>query len=272
MGRAIAHGNTPTPSPSPQGGGEFRGIGAQRETCKTLSEEAATSPSPLWEGVRGGGQTAPKSRPLSNCVPVADLALKIGATGHAVFTLTRGSRGGELTSILRYDFPDIAPAGMRQLADCTQGLIRPLWWAPGAASGLEELRWASRLQGPLPGPAGLAFPVAAGLDATGLVTFTGARFTLSDRSLPDLHGECFRLFEEAVRQHGVVPRETISLTRREGECVRLAADGLSSEEIARALRLSLHTANQYLADAARKLNANGRMHTVAKALRLGLID
>jgi DNA-binding CsgD family transcriptional regulator len=198
--------------------------------------------------------------------------LKIGATGHAVFTLMRGSRGGELTSILRYDFPDIAPAGMRQLADCTQGLIRPLWWAPGAASGLEELRWASRLQGPLPGPAGLAFPVAAGLDATGLVTFTGARFTLSDRSLPDLHGECFRLFEEAVRQHGVVPRETISLTRREGECVRLAADGLSSEEIARALRLSLHTANQYLADAARKLNANGRMHTVAKALRLGLID
>jgi DNA-binding CsgD family transcriptional regulator len=129
-----------------------------------------------------------------------------------------------------------------------------------------------RLQGPLPGPAGLAFPVAAGRDASGLVVFTGTGFTLSDRILPDLHGKCFSLFAAAVRQHGVTPREAVSLTRRERECVRLAADGLSSEEIARALRLSLHTANQYLAEAARKLDANGRMHTVAKALRLGLID
>lgn len=202
----------------------------------------------------------------------AELAQRIGATGHAVFALTRGARGGELVPILRSDFPDIAPAGMRRLADHARGAIRPFWWAQGAASGLEELRWASRLQGLLPGPVGLAFPAAAGQDAGGLVVFTGARFTLSDRALPDLHGECFGLFEEAVLQHGIAPRETISLTRREGECVRLAADGLSSEEIARALRLSLHTANQYLADAARKLNANGRMHTVAKALRLGLID
>jgi DNA-binding CsgD family transcriptional regulator len=202
----------------------------------------------------------------------SELARRIGATGHAAFALTRGARGGELVPILRSDFPDIAPAGMRRLADCSHGSVRPFWWAQRAASGLEELRWVSRLQGPLPDPAGLAFPVAAGQGASGLVVFTGLQFTVSDRALPDLHSECFGLFEAAVQQHGIVPRETISLTKREGECIRLAADGLSSEEIARTLRLSLHTANQYLADAARKLNANGRMHTVAKALRLGLID
>jgi DNA-binding CsgD family transcriptional regulator len=201
-----------------------------------------------------------------------ELARQVGATRHAVFALTRGARGGELATIVRSDFPDIPPAGARQLADCVRGPIRPFWWAQDAVSGLEGLRWASRLQGSLPGPAGLAFPVAAGQDAIGLVVFTGARFALSDRALPDLHSECFGLFEEAVRQHGIAPRETISLTKREVESILLAADGLSSEEIARALRLSLHTANQYLADAARKLNANGRMHTVAKALRLGLID
>jgi DNA-binding CsgD family transcriptional regulator len=205
-------------------------------------------------------------------IPGSDLARQIGATGHAVFTLTRGARGAELTSILRSDFPDIPQGGARRLADCAQGSIRPFWWAQGAASGLEALRWASRLQSPLPGTAGLAFPVAAGQDASGLVVFIGAQFALSDRALPDHHSQCFGLFETAVRRHGIVPRDTISLTKRERECVRLAAEGMTSEEIAAALGLSLHTANQYLADAARRLNANGRMHTVAKALRLGLID
>jgi DNA-binding CsgD family transcriptional regulator len=202
-------------------------------------------------------------------IPGSDLARQIGATGHAVFTLTRG---GKPATVLRCDFPDVPPAGIRLLADRARVSIRPVWWAENAASGLEGLRWALRLRGPLPGPAGLAFPVAAGQDASGLVVFTGAQFALSDRALPDLHGKCFNLFAAAVRQHGVTPREAVSLTRRERECVRLAADGLSSGEIARALRLSLHTANQYLAEAARKLDANGRMHTVAKALRLGLID
>ncbi|MDN5928767.1 MAG: helix-turn-helix transcriptional regulator [Hyphomicrobiales bacterium] len=202
----------------------------------------------------------------------AELARRIDATGHAAFALTRGARGGELVPIFRSDFPDIAPAGASWLAGCAQGSIRPFWWAREASCGLEGLRWASRVDGPLPGIAGVAFPVAARQDACGLVVFTGARFALSDQALPDFHGECFGLFDSAVRQHGGAPLETVSLTKRERECIRLAADGLSSEEMARALRLSLHTANQYLADAARKLNANGRMHAVAKALRLGLID
>lgn len=202
----------------------------------------------------------------------AALARRIGAAGYAVFALTRCARGRELVCVLRSDFPDLPPASARRLADCAQGSIRPFWWARHAVDGLEGQRWALRLQGPLPGPAGLAFPVATGQDASGLVVFSGTRFALSDRALPDLHGECFGLFEAAIRQHGATPRETVSLTKRELECIRLAADGLSSDEIARALRLSLHTANQYLADAARRLNANGRMHTVAKALRLGLID
>jgi DNA-binding CsgD family transcriptional regulator len=205
-------------------------------------------------------------------IPGCGLARQIGATGHAVFALRRGARGAEPALILRSNFPDIPQGGARRLADCAQGSIRPFWWAQGAASGLEALRWALWTQTPLPGTAGLAFPVAAGQDASGLVLFIGAHFVLSDRALPGHHSQCFALFETAVRQYGIVSRDTISLTKRERECIRLAADGLTSEEIAAALGLSLHTANQYLADAARRLNANGRMHAVAKALRLGLID
>jgi DNA-binding CsgD family transcriptional regulator len=102
--------------------------------------------------------------------------------------------------------------------------------------------------------------------------FTGPHLSLPERNLPDLHRRCFDLFATIAAPAGQPLRETPSLAKRELECIRLAADGLTSEGIAAALGLSLHTANQYLAEAARKLNANGRMHAVARALRLGLID
>ena len=63
-----------------------------------------------------------------------------------------------------------------------------------------------------------------------------------------------------------------AISKRELECLSLTANGLTSEEIAAELGLSVHTANQYLTNTAQKLNAVNRMHAVAKALRLGLID
>jgi DNA-binding CsgD family transcriptional regulator len=62
------------------------------------------------------------------------------------------------------------------------------------------------------------------------------------------------------------------MSKREIECLRLTANGLTSEEIAAELGLSVHTANQYLTSSAQKLNAVNRIHAVAKALRAGLID
>jgi DNA-binding CsgD family transcriptional regulator len=204
--------------------------------------------------------------------PAAELAREIGATGHAVFALARGARGRELVSLLRRDFPDSSPSACGRLIEAAANAIKPFWWAHGHPQAYAGLRWASRLEGPLPGPAGLAFPVFAGRDEAGLVAFVGTRLSLSDRTLPDLHRRCFALFAATAGRQGAASREQISLAKRELECIRLAADGLTSEDIAKALGLSLHTANQYLAEAARKLNATGRMHAVAKALRMGLID
>ena len=48
--------------------------------------------------------------------------------------------------------------------------------------------------------------------------------------------------------------------------------GASSEDIARILGLSVHTANQYMTSAGAKLDAVNRMHAVAKAMRAGLIE
>ena len=62
------------------------------------------------------------------------------------------------------------------------------------------------------------------------------------------------------------------MTRRELECLKLTANGYTSEEIARLLKLSVHTTNQYLTQSVQKLNAVSRTQAVAKALRLGLIE
>ena len=62
------------------------------------------------------------------------------------------------------------------------------------------------------------------------------------------------------------------ISMREQSCLAWTAEGKTSEEIGLILELSPHTVNHYLGSAARKLGASNRMHAVAKALRLGLIE
>lgn len=61
------------------------------------------------------------------------------------------------------------------------------------------------------------------------------------------------------------------ITNRERECLKWTASGLTSSEIADKLNISRHTADWYLKEAARKLGAANRIHSVAIALRLGII-
>lgn len=75
-----------------------------------------------------------------------------------------------------------------------------------------------------------------------------------------------------VSLHPVSANQSPAMSRRELECLNLTAEGLTSEEIAKKLGLSVHTANQYLINTTQKLNAVNRVHAVAKALRAGLID
>jgi DNA-binding CsgD family transcriptional regulator len=63
----------------------------------------------------------------------------------------------------------------------------------------------------------------------------------------------------------------LSLTPREAEVLRLAADGATSEEIAAALHLTEHTVKSHLKRIQGKLGARNRTHAVAVALRSGLI-
>ena len=78
---------------------------------------------------------------------------------------------------------------------------------------------------------------------------------------------------EAVRRvSGLLHNGGPSLTPRETECLRWAADGKTSGEIAQLLGLSESTANFHLNNAMRKLDVVNRQHAVARAALQGLIQ
>jgi DNA-binding CsgD family transcriptional regulator len=60
------------------------------------------------------------------------------------------------------------------------------------------------------------------------------------------------------------------LSPRQIECLRLAAAGQTSLEIAAALGLSSRTVDQYVGEACERLKVRNRVQAVAKAVELGL--
>lgn len=64
----------------------------------------------------------------------------------------------------------------------------------------------------------------------------------------------------------------VKLTDRERECVYWTAAGKTSSEVAQILNISENTINHYLSTAANKLDTVNKAHTVAKALRLGILN
>lgn len=62
------------------------------------------------------------------------------------------------------------------------------------------------------------------------------------------------------------------LDRSEIQALQMFANGRSADEIAAAMGVSKSIAQHYLRVAARKLEARNRIHAVAIAVRLGLIE
>ncbi len=152
----------------------------------------------------------------------------------------------------------------------------PCCWSDEGASAsaavLTALPSAVKIAPLVPTSSGIAFPVYAERGQCGLVVFLGTGIALAPDDLFEIHARCFALFEAVARIRPGDSGKLPAISRRELECLKLTANGYTSEEIARSLKLSVHTANQYLTAAAQKLNAVSRVHAVAKALRLGLLE
>lgn len=63
-----------------------------------------------------------------------------------------------------------------------------------------------------------------------------------------------------------------TLSKRELDCLRLVAEGRTSNDVAIAFDLSENTVNHHLAAVCRKLEALNRTHAVTKAFRMGLLE
>lgn len=191
------------------------------------------------------------------------------------FVLTRGR--ARLLPVMDIDFPGMSERTRAFLEAQDEAMLRHLasHTAPFACNGgpmaLERGEALPRFATDPALPA-LGFPVFNEGGQRGLVIFSGLAAWPRNDTLWQAHWCCLQCFALVAQLRPVLAGRRPNLTRREMECLRLTAGGLTSEEIAQRLGLSAHTANQYLASTAQKLDATNRIHAVAKAIRLGLID
>lgn len=115
-------------------------------------------------------------------------------------------------------------------------------------------------------------PVLRNRTVFGAVCFSGNRiFDEAERKLlaflaEPLHREITQLLASRIAV------DVLRLTERELTCLRLAGQGLTSEQIAAAIALQTETVNSQMKSATRKLGAQNRAHAIAEAIRRQIIS
>lgn len=116
-----------------------------------------------------------------------------------------------------------------------------------------------------------AVPISHGGKVVGLGGFSGIR-GLDNRQEMALQIFVYSFFSHmrGIGGSGIIAPND-QLTPREKQVISLTAEGLTSQDIADKLGLSARTVNQHVDNVAVKLGTKNRTHTVAEAIRLGLI-
>jgi DNA-binding CsgD family transcriptional regulator len=126
---------------------------------------------------------------------------------------------------------------------------------------------------------GFSVPVHGGHGEGGVLSLARAQ-----PPLPEALSERQQLFQQAQWFSAVLQTKlrklvfeeaappTRRLTKRERDCLRLAAEGQSAQDIARALRITERTVVYYLNQAEEKLGTTRRQHAVARGVALGQIE
>lgn len=205
-----------------------------------------------------------------------ELAREAEADEYSVFTFGPGLG---LVPAVDSHFPKTSRISKRLAEKARAGLgerlrssSRPFHWRRGRKSASHELCLADEADPLGHEGSGFALPLHAAAGRNGLAVFFGEAPGLSDDMLVEFHLRCVRLFSALIDVTTASARRMPAMSNRELDCLRLTADGKTSDEIAELLHLSAHTANQYLTAAAMKLDAVNRTHAVSKALRMGLIS
>lgn len=210
------------------------------------------------------------------------IAMDINASAFGLYFIAPSAERARLLPCFDSDYPRLGETARSISATASEEIVlharrstSPRWWSdlPESGKDVAALPWIERMAALVSGTAGIAFPVHAERSQGGLVVFIGPNLAaLAGEAVYDIHARCFSLFDAVSRIRPGDAGRARAMSKRELECLKLTANGYTSEEIARLLKLSVHTANQYLTQSAQKLDAVNRTQAVAKALRLGLID
>ncbi len=95
---------------------------------------------------------------------------------------------------------------------------------------------------------------------------------MPDRSLLETLAIVFSTLRHRFHEQELDAPLNATLTRREAECLRWAAQGLHDYEIAERLGISGNTVRNHMQNAMRKLSVSSRLAAYYRALSLGALD
>ncbi len=106
----------------------------------------------------------------------------------------------------------------------------------------------------------------------GAVGYAGSKARIDEHAIAELNYLSLHVYERICDISDATSEMDDVLTHREKECLAWTASGKTSAEIAMILEISKNTVNHYLAAAAAKLGTVNKAHTVATAIRRGLLN
>ena len=115
------------------------------------------------------------------------------------------------------------------------------------------------------------FPCTDGHGLRGAVGFAGSEVEFADDALADLSYIAIHIYDRLSKIEDDTHMAESQLTERERECLVWTSAGKTSAETGAILTISENTVNHYLSSAAAKLGTANKAHTVAMAIRRGLL-
>jgi DNA-binding CsgD family transcriptional regulator len=222
---------------------------------------------------QGAGEISPAFQALTERGQA--LAATLSAKRFSLILVSHRDGGTTILPFIDTSYPGLsslsrvltAPGGIDERADAARRAAPTIFGLPPQDAPSGAYSHETTL---VPGEIAIVFPVHSSCGRRGLVAVSGTAPRLDDDALTRAHLRAFALFRSACALRTPEPAARTNLTKRDIECLRLTADGLTSEQLAERLGLSVHTANQYVSAVVEKLDAVNRMHAVAKALRAGI--